>query len=289
MLKKITIAFLILLILGGPIMFLRPEKSYALACPFFAAPPVPKSVFVPVYDTENAAVNTQTALATNNNSIKECILDKIVKTLMRTLVHQLTTSIVDWINRGFEGGPTFVTDPAGFFADIVDEEFGRIIDGSALGFLCDPFKAQIQFGFLSQHARFSQPARCTITGIIAGFDDFRNGDFSQGGWDEWIIMTQNPENNLFGSYMVVQNSLNNRIASRTTLEDKILGWGNGFRSLTDPETGEIKTPGTLINDQLSKAVGNDLDYLNLSREFDDIILALANLLVTKVMTGGLGQ
>lgn len=287
-------AILLVSLVPSDLPFVAPRKAEA----FFGCPPGISSGVVtsaaganaipavPIINLGLFTVNAQAAVNTGNVSDRKCYLDFIVKTLSKAVVHALVSSIIDWINRGFEGGPTFVTDPEGFFGNIADQEIGRMIDGSALGFVCDPFRLQIQFGFLQQRSRTTAPSRCSITSIVRNFEGFVGGDFSQGGWPGWISMTSQPQNNPFGSQLMAEEILAAKVTSRQNTAKVTLDWGKGFKSLLSSD-GTIKTPGSLINDQLSKATGNELDYLNLAREFDDIVIALANLGISQIMSGGL--
>jgi hypothetical protein len=232
------------------------------------------------------SVSAQAALNTGSITDRKCYLDFIVKTLSKAVVHALVSSIIDWINRGFEGGPTFVTDPAGFFGNIADQEIGRMIDGSGLGFVCDPFRLQLQLSFLGQRNRTVAPSRCSITSIVRNFETFVNGNFNDGGWQGWISMTSQPQNNPFGSQLMAEEIVAARVTSRQNTAKMTLDWGSGFKSLLSSD-GTIKTPGNLISDKLNEATGNELAYLNLAREFDDIVIALANLGISQIMNKGL--
>ncbi len=280
-------AILLVSLVPSDLPFVAPRKAEA----FFGCiprPPVPvaQPIAVPTLDLGVISVTTQIGLSQNAITDRKCFLDFIVKTLSKAVVHALVSSIIDWINRGFEGGPTFVTDPEGFFGNIADQEIGRMIDGSALGFVCDPFRLQLQLSFLQQRNRNVAPSRCSITSIVQNFQGFVNGDFSQGGWPGWISMTSQAQNNPFGSQLMAEEIVAMKITNRQNTAKVSIDWGKGFRSLLSSD-GTIKTPGSLINDQLSKATGNELDYLNLAREFDDIVIALANLGISQIMSGGL--
>lgn len=291
-------AILLVSLVPSDLPFVAPRKAEA----FFGCPPGTSTATVtsasasrigsavtsvPVnVDLGLFSVSAQAAANTGSVSDRKCYLDFIVKTLSRAVVHALVSSIIDWINRGFEGGPTFVTDPEGFFGNIADQEIGRMIDGSALGFVCDPFRLQIQFSFLAQRNRTVAPSRCSITSIVQNFQGFVNGDFSQGGWQGWISMTSQPQNNPFGSQLMAEEIVAMKVTNRQNTAKVSLDWGSGFKSLLASD-GTIKTPGNLINDQLKEATNNELEYLNLAREFDDIVVALANLGISQIMGGGL--
>ena len=280
-------ATLLVTLVPSDLPLVAPQKAEA----FFGCiprPPIPtvNPIAVPTLDLGVISVTTQIGLAQNQITDRKCYLDFIIKTLSRAVVHSLVSSIIDWINRGFEGGPTFVTDPEGFFGNIADQEIGRMIDGSALGFVCDPFRLQLQFSFLAQRNRNVTPSRCSITSIVQNFQGFVNGDFSQGGWQGWISMTSQPQNNPYGSQIVAEEIMVTRIANRQNTAKITLDWGSGFKSILGSD-GSIRTPGSMISAKLNEATGNELEYLNLAREFDDIVIALANLGITQIMNGGL--
>lgn len=243
---------------------------------------------VPVFDTGIFSVTTSVAAATNDVQTKECYLDAIIKNIAKAIVHEITSSIIEWINNGFEGSPTFVTNPEQFFFDIADQELGRMIDGSGLGFLCDPFKIEFQFAMISQRSRYRSPSRCTITGIIKNFQKFADTDFNSGGWPAFVSVSTRWENNGFGSYLNAQSHLESRVASRQNVAKIQLDWGKGFRSLLGKD-GNIKTPGTLLEGQLENSLGHDIRDLELAKEFDDILGALVNYGISTIMKQGLGR
>jgi hypothetical protein len=317
---KFTPSILILAILATLIpsaTLLYPEKTHAFfSCPNIEVPPgvaaltaaktaavaaktsgkALSATAVPVSDASTQGyldalllINTSilqfsvsSANSTTNTSTKQCILDGLMKVIARAIIDQLTSSIIDWIHNGFQGGPTFVTDPAGFFGNIADQELGRFIDGSALGFVCDPLRINLQFAFLAERSRYTNPSRCSITGIIQNLKSFTDGNFSDGGWKGWIQMTTVPQNNQYGAFLLAQQQLSLNISGRQSLAATQLNWGRGFRSLLD-KAGLVQTPGSLIQDQLNQATGNDLSYLNLARNFDDIAVALVNAGITQVI------
>lgn len=263
-----------------------PNKAEAvIGCPTIPVTPIANPISVPTADLGVVSVLGGISVQTGGNYAKECWLDSLGKALAKAVINELTTSVINWINNGFEGGPTFVTDPAGFFADIADQEFGRFIDGSALGFLCDPFRFQIQLGFLAQRNRYRTPSRCTITGIINNFENFTNGDFDEGGWTGWVSMTTVPVNSAHGSRFISEELLTARVSARQNNANITLGWGNGFKSILGRD-GKITTPGSLIDDQLKQTGSSFWRDLELGREFDDIIIALVNAGLTQIMNNG---
>ena len=241
-----------------------------------------------VNDPPNTIQNSITAANSASQLNKELYLDPLFYGIARIAIQGITDSVVRWINSGFQGSPAFVTDPGQFFTGIADEVAGTFIAGTELGFLCEPFqldiRAALNFNY-SQRYRSS----CTLTDVIRNvenFTDFTKGNFSAGGWDGWISMTQNPNNNPYGAYVKAEEELAIRLRTAQGQELQLLQWGNGFLSWKD-ENGKIQTPGSVIESQLSNVLGSGIDQLELADEFNEIVGALMGQLVQKVLIGGL--
>ena len=50
--------------------------------------------------------------------IKEYVLDGLAWHIAKIMVQQITASTVQWINSGFSGSPSFLTNPEGYFANV---------------------------------------------------------------------------------------------------------------------------------------------------------------------------
>ena len=223
--------------------------------------------------------------------------DSLAMILLKPLIQNFTNSLVEWINSGFQGGPLFVTDPANFFIGVADRTEGEFIAGSDLAFLCSPFALQIRLALnLNYSAAFRDQIACTLTGVIDNVDNFIN-DFEQGGWAGWFSLTQN--NNPYATYLAAQSELDIRLLSAQGIEGLKLNWGQGFLSWQDcvqedqngkcVKYSEVKTPGKVIESQLSQALGSNLRQLELAQEFDQIVAALVNQLFQQIImqAGGL--
>jgi len=76
---------------------------------------------------------------------KEMGLDLVGWMIPKMIIQRMTASTVNWINSGFEGSPTYVTDPESYFTDIGDKIAGQyIFTNPNLSFLCGPIKAKIK-------------------------------------------------------------------------------------------------------------------------------------------------
>lgn len=217
---------------------------------------------------------------------------------MKTLLAHITDSIVEWINNGFEGGPSFITDPKKFLLGVGDEIAGEFINSSAWGWVCDPYKLNIKISLSLGIRNFERQKKCTLTGIINNFDNFVTGTFKEGGWKGWFEINTNPNSNQMSNFLSVQAELDKRVRQGQDTEDKKLGWGKGFLSFQeclayDKDTrqcvkrGPIRTPGTVIESQLENHLGSSVRQMELADDIDKIVGALVQQLVKTVLEKGL--
>lgn len=248
--------------------------------------------------------NAQLGIQTN----KECVLDGLAYALAEGMLSALIRSTVDWVNNGFDGGPSYVTNLSQFLGEIADNTSLDFIQGTELGFLCSPFELDVRLTLALQRQPFRERIRCSLGRVVDNADRFFSGDFSQGGWPAWFRVHTDFRNNPYGSLYLVSSELNIRLNSRINEELTILNFGDGFLSkrrclnpqdnITTVDTAnpnakpktvctgayEIVTPGRQISEGLNKALGLPLDRLNLVDEFDELINALLAQLAQQAFT-----
>ncbi|PIR85083.1 hypothetical protein COU15_02830 [Candidatus Kaiserbacteria bacterium CG10_big_fil_rev_8_21_14_0_10_45_20] len=242
-------------------------------------------------------------LKLETQNIKDCVLDGLVVAIRQGIITATTQSIVNWINGGFEGGPSFVTDLNRYLGEIADETSLEFIQGTELGFLCSPFSLDVRLALTVNRQPFQERIRCSLDDVVGNSERFLSGAFSEGGWPGWFRVATNIQNNPYGAYLVSSGQLEARIASRQGEQLSLLNFGQGFLSPRqcveyekDPITGEpgeclryeITTPGSIVNDTLSNHLGSGLKQLELADEIDEIINALLAQLSQQVITGAQG-
>ncbi len=121
------------------------------------------------------------AANTAKNAAKEPItfVGCLTNVIGKVALQQITISVVNWINSGFNGQPSFVTNYQQFFTNVADLSAGQFIQGSGLAFLCSPFQAQIKIAIAQSYANKGAQS-CSLTGIIKNVTNFMNGNFSLG-------------------------------------------------------------------------------------------------------------
>ena len=247
----------------------------------------------------------------------------IARTLAKVALQQITSSVVNWINSGFNGSPAFVQDPTSFFQNVADNAAGQYIKGSALSFLCSPFQLQIKIAIAKSYANRGAQS-CTLTQITNNINGFMNGNFSAGGWGSLLQFTAVPTNNPYGAFAYASVGLSGSIAQAVGAKQNDLTLGGGFlsfqqksncRQTANPPSSSINksvtaldpglndsanqmytvcdlktaTPGRVIADALGATEKSTLDQLTLAKSFDEIISALISQLMTRTLQGGLSN
>lgn len=248
------------------------------------------------------------------NNLKESTFDQIAWNLAKLAIQQMTTSLVNWINSGFNGNPAFITDPLGFLGDIADQTLGEFIEGSAFGLLCSPFQVQIKMALIlnQRNGDFVNKASCKLSDVLnnaQNYRDFVSFDFNTdtnsgyvGNWEDWYDVAVRPGGNLYSAYNIAEAEASLRISNNQFSYQKELDWGSGFLSWRDCSKASpgrlagdleincpIVTPGSVISDQINHTLGLPQDTLVTADEFNEIISALLTQLLSQVFgpDGGL--
>jgi hypothetical protein len=271
-----------------------------------------------VTDVYNGAINTSTMVLTGLNSglsaitanasalslSKDTFLDAIAWGLAKSVLSEMTSSIVDWINNGFEGSPAFVQDIGGFLTKVADKEFGKQLQklGGPLSSLCSPFKLDIQIALALDYKKRQKPeeSTCTLTGVLQNLEKFVEGDFTQGGWDTWFKVVTNPTDyTKYGSYLNAQITVDSAITGKVQTEQKLLDFGGGFLSSKvcdkvetanggTEEKCKVSTPGKVIQEALTFQLQTGPLSLIEADEVNEIIAALFGQLAKQAITGAAG-
>lgn len=194
------------------------------------------------------AVSTAaTTVLTGADHLKKFVLDPIAYGIAKMIIKQLTAQTVNWINSGFKGNPAFVTDPNQFFMDVGDKMAAQVLSNTSLSRLCTPFRAQVRIAVAKNYLNESDNmGYCSLGRIADNFDNFTN-NFSSGGWDAFFSVTQNSQNNPYGSYMNTKNQVNIDVAGVGVKYQKQLEQGNGFLSFEKCKPGTEQKPVAAVN------------------------------------------
>lgn len=274
---------------------------------FFATQPKKTEAWWGFGDTvievgENLYTNLETTVLVNLDYIKEYILDGLAWGFANSMIEHIADSTVDWINSGFNGSPTFITNFDDTLNDVADQTLGEFIEGSPLAFLCSPFSLDIKIALTLQLGG-ERKAHCTLSDVFENADNALEDLGNDWAWDKWYNVTQ-PQNNVYGAYTKAYADVTLKLAEAKDKKIVKSSWGGGFLeyqtceeekevSVCDYETGECRTykepkkcttqtPGTTINNSLTNVLSLGNDRLAMADEIDEIIGALLNQLISSV-------
>lgn len=214
-------------------------------------------------------------------------LDGIAFCIGNMVVEGILQSTISWVKSGFEGSPAFVENPERFFTDMADYELGQMLDSLSKGVLCSPWDIEVRLGLLNRYRGSSTRRRgCTLSDVIDNdnIEGFIDGDFNSGGWEGWLELTQNSNNNPYGSYLNAISDFDSRVYARRNTAVLELNWNGGWRSEKDSD-GNTTTPGQVLQSQVEGVLGIPANKLTFADEFDELINQLFNALLKNLFSG----
>ncbi len=281
-----------------------------------SAADVQRATTVPVFDvvqySQIRAVEQAKALKETKSNILQAMATLFLEMMKKRLLDMLVDQIVNWIQGG--GQPQFVSNWQQFLTDAFGAAVGDVILETDAAFLCSPFKLQVQLSLLPVQ-KFSQRVKCTLDDIVANIEDFY-ADFENGGWIAYNEAWQ-PQNNYYGQILMIHDETLRRgaLAQQAAQNEALAGKGflsvkrckaGGMANATPQDIDELGlmrdykgnyckeqdleniTPGAVVGDMASKAVGSDIDYILNAKEIEQYVTAIANAVINRVVKEGIG-
>ncbi len=281
-----------------------------------------RAITVPVFDvvqySQLRVVETAKAAKETKDNIIQTLFSIFLEALRRRLLDMIVDEIITWIQGG--GNPQFVSNWQNFLEDAANAAVGDVILQTNAAFLCSPFKLQVQLALLPV-PKFSKRIECTLDDIVANIEDFYE-DFENGGWIAYRESWQ-PQNNYYGQLIMINDEKTYQAAARQqAIQDEALA-GKGFLSVkrckgggfSVTQIGQIEyhapgstgsyvrdskgnyclpsemediTPGVVVGEMVSKAVGVDIDYILTAKELEQYVAAITNAVINRVVKEGVG-
>ena len=312
-LKKSLVGILIIALIVPATLFVKPKKTDAFISCFLGGllgqaqsqvtSIASRSTDVPVFDSSNLSVNASNLGENKAQSTKECVLDFLVSVLADTLIQQFTSSVVNWINSGFHGSPSFVTNPEGFFLEVGDIAIGRDLEklGAIGELLCSGFDLDLRLALgINYSSSNRQYVGCRLSDVQKNImNSWTGGSFGgKAGWDNWFSINTQKQNNPYGTYFTLTNQFDASIVKAENSKVKELEQGKGFLSYKKCPSGggeearkedvegkcEVVTPGSVIESQLNNSLNLSNQKLAVADEINEIIGALINQGMKQVMS-----
>lgn len=290
--KKSLAGLFVMLTLVGSGTLMMPKPAQALL-PGLAGAQI-------VLDPNNLIKNTITAAQEAASTgllsalhLKEFTLDGIAWSLAKKVLAQSVASVVDWINSGFNGKPAFITDYDKYFLNAADQVAGDFIAESNFAQLCQPLQMPVRFilDLSYRQARdYRERSQCTLSSAAGNVENFLNGDFKQGGWNQWFSIVSNPANNIYGAVAIGRDAEQNSVENAKEIAKTEAIIGQGFMSVKNCDGGKcvIVTPGSVISQYLNFSLTVGDRVLIQADQINEVIGSLFSQLGKKAITGANG-
>lgn len=200
---------------------------------------------------------------------------------VKTLLRQVSSSTIKWVNTGDNGNPFYVTNAGLYLSSTTDNTINTFLtDDKTLDTACESLKTPVKQAIGLQYSTFDKKIKCTVTDT-AKMDKFTSGDFTEGGgWDSWGEIIQ-PQNNPIGAMIIAQNELDRRIEANAKAAELEATWGNGFKPYEKCVTLDANwdrnydgcttlTPGAIISEALVNALNSNSKVLEVAADFGQL-------------------
>ncbi len=243
---------------------------------------------------------TELALAQGE---KESFWDAVAMGIVKIFLNRLTLNIVEWIRTGYDGRPTFLTEPEAFFQDVGNQATGVFINEMGLNeVLCEPWKFGAMFGLVFQKPYLIK-AKCTLLDAEVNFQNMSQ-NFMAAGWQGFLDITVKQENNPYGAFLQAKEEVAVRIGKEEIKQKEDLARGRGFFSIKtggecidfDVDLGEcVKhapektvTPGSYIADSVSFLGMSSVRQAELADELNESLSVIAGEMIMQAINPNRG-
>lgn len=165
-------------------------------------------------------------------TIVKFILETIGRNIAQKMVDDMVKSTIEWANTGFDGNPAYPNNWGRYVETTARGAAGEYISGTKLGFLCDPFQAQIKLSLVQQTVPQERQFECSLDKIGVNYENFVN-NFQEGGWNAFFEATQRDSGNPFSAYVTAQADLDDQIANQLGIVNEERRLNDGFLSFKE--------------------------------------------------------
>ncbi len=232
------------------------------------------------------------------------VLNPLAWMMAKALVYQLTKSIVQWIQNGFQGQPGFITNPEQFLKNAGNTAASLFLenymDPAIYDLLCEPWRFPVYSILFTIQGGTAYDPQCTLDDVIANAEGMAKfmEKFQDGGWKSFISLTVKKENNYYGMYLSNAERMEEARAKAEDAADTEAQMNKGFmgmkvcesyNSAGSCEYWSIDSPGSWVADQLSWNTTSELRVLELADSIDEVLGALVNTMLNWAYKGILGK
>lgn len=268
-------------------------------------------------ETTDEVTNKNTKKIASDSKVtkfrEEC-LNGVAYALSKKQLANITQQTLNWISHGYDGDPLFVRDASSFFKSIADKELKNTISTYSNGQSARDYPygrnfAKDLINTNKSQNNFEDSTKESLTNYLSDGATIQSysKDFSQGGWNAWLSLTQQPQNNPLGFTMIASQQLANKTSEKIQNQKDENNQNNGFLSqkkcveYSEPvNTGyttivpvclkyETVTPGSVIASQLFTVLGSPIRQLELADGVNESLDKVFSKLLKQLGVQGLGS
>jgi hypothetical protein len=253
-------------------------------------------VYVPVND---AAVTLNTGYLV----YKECVLDGVIVRMREAATAGIIRNVIGQATQGPDGRPQFVSNQEAEQRIAADKLITEMTKDTYTKSICSPYREKIKARMVRTYFAASRNVNAGLacsTGMTpTQMESFRSGDFTTGGFEGLLDVALDPNNSELGASILSEIRMASNLEKLA--QENLNDWeyGNGFRSMYQDEelpteTGDsrvvrkVVTPGYIISQIVSQAVGSGFRQLENANEIDQIVNSLFSNLTSTIMSNTSG-
>ncbi len=175
--------------------------------------------------------------ATEDEKFRAECIDGIGYQLAKKQLSDITQKTLNWTAKGYDGDPLFVRNPSAFYQDISNKEVLQSAklyggQGNSTDYPFGKTFARSAVSATKAENNVEESLKSDLRQSLSGgssLDEYSR-DFSVGGWNGWLALTQKPQNNPLGFTMLASQYTAEQSAEKIQNQKDELNQNNGFLS-----------------------------------------------------------
>ncbi len=241
-------------------------------------------------DTEVKVADPKTKEETAKNTRRENCYNGIAYNLAKSQLSSMTKNTLSWVNTGFQGDPFYIQNMDSYNDSLVRDSLIKTttLIGASLGERLYPYGMDVARSLVNDYKNtknFGDSMVSTLSLYLPPgvTNDQYASDFSLGGWDAWLSLTQRESNNPLGFSVAVsqyQSDQENKIIAQ---KKDTLDRNDGMLDHTDCKWSE--QPADIRPDSTPEETQKALDKWKESRTcLKEIVLTPGFVIKEKLVT-----
>ncbi len=258
-------------------------------------------------DSDVKKSSADTAATTASDKKRNECFNGIAMYLAKKQLSDITEKTVNWIDSGYNGDAFFIKDQNSFYQSISDQTMQNLLSPISSDSTLYPYGKDVARSIIL-NARDNTKDQLKTSLSPQQRTDY-NQSFLNGGWDQWLNVTQNPANNPLGFSAMTSNYVSNGQDQAINTQKAELDQNGGFLSqkkctvYDNSEAGkkisgddkgvckkwETVTPGSVIADKLKFTLNSPERQLEAANDINSSLSKIFSALLDSLVNEGLSS